>query len=381
VTIVRIVFAPDSFKETASAREVAEALAEGWTAMYPQADLRIVPMADGGEGTLDAIVTARGGVRVTCTVRGPQGEPVDAEYGLVDEGGTAIIEMAAASGLALVPKPQREPRHASTFGTGQLMAAALDGGVRRIILGIGGSATNDGGAGMAQALGYRLLDERGEELPRGGAALKALRRIDATQAHPRLKECSIRVASDVTNPLCGPTGASAVYGPQKGANAAAVDELNAALAHYAQIVKEELAVDILDVPGAGAAGGLGAGLIAFAHATLEPGADLVAEIVELAAQIDGADLVITGEGRLDSQSASGKTPVGVARIAKRLGVPVIAVAGTLAPGFESVYAHGVGTAFSILTEPMSLEDAQDQTLPLLRATAERIARFWNLREA
>ncbi|MCC6143770.1 MAG: glycerate kinase [Candidatus Hydrogenedentes bacterium] len=375
---MRVVFAPDSFKESASAREVASALAEGWARIDPGADLRLVPMADGGEGTLDAIVAARSGARAHCEVRGPLGDPVQAEWGVVDD--TAVMEMATASGLALVPSAQRDPRRASTCGTGQLVAAALDRGVRRIILGIGGSATNDGGAGFAQALGYRLLDDGGKDLAPGGASLIRLHRIDASRVHPRLFECSIRVATDVTNPLCGPNGASAVYGPQKGADAEAVRELDDALAHFASVVQEHIGVAVSDLPGAGAAGGLGAGLLAFARATLEPGADLVAEIVGLAGHLEGANLAITGEGRIDAQSASGKTPVGVARLAQKLGVPVIAVAGALGPGFETVYAHGIGAAISIVDRPMAIEEAKAQSLPLLRATGERLARLWRLHE-
>ncbi|MCC6696795.1 MAG: glycerate kinase [Candidatus Hydrogenedentes bacterium] len=372
----RIVIAPDSFKECLSALEVAEALARGVRRAIPGAAIEIVPMADGGEGTVDALVAGSGGTLETCRVTGPLGEPVDATFGMLGDGTTAIIEMAAASGLGLVAPEVRDPRHASTFGTGELLRAALDRGARRIILGIGGSATNDGGAGMAEALGYALLDEAGQPLPRGGAMLAHLARIDASGKDSRLAGCEVLVACDVTNPLCGPQGASAIYGPQKGATPRMVEELDAALRHFADVVLRQLGVAILDVPGAGAAGGLGGGLMAFANGRLRPGVELVADVVHLEERVRGAALVITGEGRLDAQTPNGKTPVGVARVAKRCGVPVVAIAGSLGGGYEQVYAHGIDAAFSICTGPMTLDYSRANAARLLEEAGEAVGRMW-----
>ena len=375
---MRVVIAPDSFKECASAEAVSAALAAGWLRVYPEADVVRVPMADGGEGTVAALVAATGGSLTTATVTGPLGEPVVATYGVLGDGATAIIEMAAASGLPLVPPERRDPRVATTHGTGELIRNALDRGAGRIIVGIGGSATNDGGAGMAQALGFSLMDRRGKELQPGGAALAQLARIDSSRKHPRLDACEILVACDVTNPLCGPNGASRVYGPQKGASETTVLELDAALRHYGKVIEEQLGVSVSDVPGAGAAGGLGAGLLAFANAKLRPGVELVAEACALAERMRGAYLVITGEGRLDAQSAQGKTPVGVARIAKRQGIPVVAVAGTLGEGYAQVYDHGIDAVFSICRGPIALDEAMSRAEELLADAAETIARLWKV---
>lgn len=372
----RIVIAPDSFKECQSALEVAEALARGVRRAIPGAAIEMVPMADGGEGTVDALVAGSGGTLETCLVTGPLGDTVDATFGMLGDGNTAIIEMAAASGLGLVAPERRDPRRASTFGTGELLRAALDRGARRIILGIGGSATNDGGSGMAEALGYTLLDETGRPLPRGGAALAHLARIDASGKDPRLAACDVLVACDVTNPLCGPQGASAIYGPQKGASPQVVEELDAALRHFADVVLRQLGVAILDVPGAGAAGGLGGGLMAFANGRLRPGVELVADVVRLEERLRGATLVITGEGRMDAQTPNGKTPVGVARVAKRFGIPVIAIAGSLGKGYEEVYAHGIDTAFSICTGPMTLDYSRANAARLLEEAGEAVGRMW-----
>lgn len=373
---MRIVIAPDSFKECASARQVADALAVGIRRVVPDADLMLMPMADGGEGTVDALVAATGGVLTEVNVTGPLGAPVAAIYGILGDGQTAVIEMAAASGLALVPPECRDPRITTTRGTGELMRHALDRGLRRMILGIGGSATNDGGAGMAQALGYSLLDEQGRELPSGGAALARLARIETGPRHPELDGCEVLVACDVTNPLCGPTGASYVYGPQKGASPEVAAELDAALRHYGEVVEKQIGVRILDLPGAGAAGGLGAGLVAFAHGRLMPGVQLVAEACGLEDRIRGADLVITGEGSLDAQTVHGKAPAGIAQIARRHNVPVVAVAGRLGEGRQSLYACGIRATFSICSAPMSLEEAVRNVEVLLADTAESVIRLW-----
>jgi glycerate kinase len=370
---MRIIIAPDSFKECLSAEAVALALAKGWRRGDPTTRILTIPMADGGEGTLDALLAATGGKRVRRTVPGPLGDPIEADYGLLQDG-TAIIEMAAASGLALVPAPLRNPERATTRGTGELMRHALDQGARKLLVCVGGSATNDGGAGMAQALGYRLLDHAGNELAPGGTALENLARIDGGEKHPGLAGCAVWVACDVDNPLCGPRGASHVYGPQKGATPAMVDRLDAALRHFGEIIEAQLGVNVLNIPGAGAAGGLAAGLMAFAGGTLRSGVELVAETCRLENRVERADLVITGEGRIDAQTAHGKTPVGVARCAKRHGVPVIAVAGMLGDGFEAVYGEGIDAVFPIAPRPCSLAESLQNAEPWLAQTGERIAR-------
>lgn len=373
---MRVVIAPDSFKECASAARVAAAIAAGVKRANPDAKITCVPMADGGEGTVDALVSATKGTLQTTRVTGPMGKAVDAVWGMLGDGRTAVIEMAAASGLALAPPDERDPRIASTRGTGELLCAALDRGVTGIILGIGGSATNDGGAGMAQAIGYSLRDEHGNELPPGGAALARLARIDKSKVHPRLAQCEVLVACDVTNPLCGPHGASHVYGPQKGATPDMVEELDAALRHYADVIESQVKDGISRYPGAGAAGGLGAGLMAFAGGRLQSGAELVADAAQLDVAISNADLVITGEGRIDGQTIEGKTPIGVARVARRFCVPVVALAGTVGPGYHAVYEHGIHAVFGICDSPMNLADAMRRVEELLAATGESVASLW-----
>lgn len=373
---MRIVIAPDSFKECASAAEVAEALAMGFRRVLPDAELVLVPMADGGEGTVDALVAATGGSKIELEVTGPLCEPVRAEYGILGDGCTAVIEMAAASGLELMPLGRRDPRITTTRGTGELMRHALERGVERIILGIGGSATNDGGAGMAQVLGFSFLDDQGKELPPGGAALARLARIDVSRRRPALAACEVLVACDVQNPLCGPKGASRVYGPQKGATEDVALELDAALRHLGETVERQLGVAILDVPGAGAGGGIAAGLVAFAGGRIRPGVEVVAEACDLGGRMQGADVVVTGEGRLDGQTAHGKTPAGVARLAKDRAIPVVAVAGTLGEGYEAAYDLGIDAVFSICSGPMGLNEAMANAKSLLADTAEAIARTW-----
>jgi len=332
---MRIVIAPQEYKGTLTAPEAAAAIAEGVRRILPTAELTIIPLADGGPGTVDAIVHAAGGSVRRARVHGPMLTPVDAAWGLLDNG-TAVIEMAAAAGLLLVPETDCDPRIASTYGVGELVLAALDAGCTEIIVGLGGSATNDGGAGMAQALGARLLDTDGRELPPGGAALARLHTIDVSGLDSRLAGLNVLGATDVRNPLCGPEGASLVYGPQKGASPQVAQKLDAALRHYAEVIERDLGIAVAEVPGAGAAGGLGAGLIAFLHASIRPGIDVIAEAVHLPERIRGADLVLTGEGRLDGQTAFGKTVAGVARIASAEEIPVIVVPGSLGEGWESV---------------------------------------------
>lgn len=369
----KIVIAPDSYKESLSALEVAQAVAAGFRQIFPDAEYVLVPVADGGEGTVDAMVAATGGRRETVVVSGPLGERVEAFYGLTGDGATAVIEMAAASGLALVPPAQRNPLRTSSRGTGELIRAALDAGARRFILGIGGSATNDGGVGMVQALGARLLDAEGRALDGSGGDLARLERIDVSALDPRLAECRIEVACDVDNPLTGPRGASAVFGPQKGATPEMVQVLDANLAHLARIVERDLGVAVDQVPGAGAAGGMGAAMLAFFGATLKPGIEIVTAAVDLDAQVRDADLVITGEGRIDFQTVHGKTPIGVARVAKRHGKAVIGIAGSLGANVGVVHEHGIDAVFSVLSRPCTLEEALGDAAANVELTARNVA--------
>ncbi len=368
---MRIVIAPNAFKGSLSALEAAEAIGEGVRVAAREAELVLVPIADGGDGTVDALVAATQGERRMLRVRGPLGDPVDAEYGLIDGGSTAVIEMAKAAGLALVPKEQRDPRITTTYGVGELLQHAYDAGAQHFVVGIGGSATNDGGAGMAQALGYHLLDQDGLELPPGGLALTRLARIHVGGVHTNWKETKVDVACDVTNPLTGPRGASAVYGPQKGATPEMVAELDAALHHFAEIIRRDLGVDVEQLPGAGAAGGLGAGLVAFAGARLQPGAEMVMEVLHLDERLMGAQLVITGEGRLDSQTARfGKGPAAVARHAKNAGIPVVAIGGSVADETElRLLFDGLEAT---VVEPGSLDEVIAQARPLLVRAATRL---------
>ncbi|QKE62753.1 glycerate kinase [Aquipseudomonas campi] len=377
---MKIVIAPDSFKESLGAAAVAEAIARGWRQVFPLAEIVLLPMADGGEGTVDALLAAVGGERRECQVRGPLGTPVQAHWGWLDNA-TAIIEMAAASGLHWVAPAQRDATRAGTYGTGELIREALDAGATRIILGLGGSATNDGGAGLLQALGVRLLDRQGAELAPGGAALAELERLDISGLDPRLQQVRVEVAADVDNPLCGPRGASRVFGPQKGANPTQVEQLDSALAHYAQCVAAILGEDHRDFPGVGAAGGVGFACKAFLHASFRPGIELVAELSGLAQALQGADLLITGEGRLDAQSLHGKTPVGVARIAQAAGVPVIALAGSLGVDYQALYGAGIAAAFSLTPGPVSLEQACASAAVELQARSVDLARLWRLAQA
>lgn len=373
---MKIVIAPDSFKGSLTALEVCEAAARGIRQIDAQIEIVQVPMADGGEGTVQSLVDATGGELVTERVTGPLGDPVEAVYGLLGDGESAVIEMAAASGLPLVPEEQRNPLNTTTCGTGELIAAALDQGRRKLIVGIGGSATTDAGAGMAQALGVRLLDDEGEPIGFGGAELGRLATIEMSRADPRLQEAEIRVACDVDNPLYGERGAAFVYGPQKGASAEDVKVLDANLRHFADVVQRDLGLDVRDIPGAGAAGGLGAGLVAFCGASLEPGVDIVIDAVDLPGAMRGADLCVTGEGAIDSQTAFGKTPAGVTSVARSGGVPVIALAGGVAFDAVSLHERGFSALTSILNRPMSLAEAMapDRAREMIAFTAQQMVR-------
>lgn len=371
--MMRIVVAPNAFKGSLSAVEAADAIREGILAVMRDAEVVTVPIADGGDGTVDALVAATNGERRVVRVRGPLGEPVDAEYGLIDNGSSAVIEMATAAGLKLVPADKRDPRITTTYGVGELMQHAFDAGARRFIIGIGGSATNDGGAGMAQALGYHLLDEQGHELKPGGLALKRLARIHVGGVHANWNEAKVEVACDVSNPLTGPNGASAIYGPQKGATPEMVAELDYALRRFAEIVRRDLGVDVEHIPGAGAAGGLGAGLVAFTGAELKPGAELVMAALEFDARLESANLVITGEGRVDSQTARfGKGPAAVARHARNAGIPVVAIGGSIAD--EKELALLFDAVEATIVEPRSLEEALANARELLVRASARIMR-------
>ena len=377
---MKIVIAPQGFKGSLTALEVARAIGDGVRQVEPDAEIDLVPVADGGDGTLQALVDVSDGKVVTTTVTGPLGAPVYAQWGSMGKGGnggngkTAVIEMARASGLALLDPSELDPLNASTRGTGELFKTALDAGHRKFIIGIGGSATNDGGAGMMQALGARLLDADGMELPPGGAALANLDRIDVSGLDRRAVEASIDVACDVNNPLCGPDGASAVFGPQKGATPELVEQLDAALARFAEIIERDLGKAVRDDPGAGAAGGLGAGLMAFLNARLKAGVDIVLDAVDLDAHLEGSDLVITGEGQIDHSTIFNKAPVGVAERAKKRGIPVIAIAGGLGEGYRETHEKGIDAAFTLVSGPMPLDDAIANTADLLAGVAEEIMR-------
>lgn len=373
---MKIVIAPDSFKESLSAAGVARALARGLRQALPEAELIECPLGDGGEGTLDAVLAATDGEVREAQVTGPLGEPVTARWGWLAEQRTAFVEMASASGLELVPKARRDVRVATSRGTGELLQAALDAGAERLVLAIGGSATNDGGAGLLQALGARLLDAQGQALAPGGAALANLASIDLAALHPRLAEVAVVIAADVDNPLCGPQGASHVFGPQKGASPEQVQELDGALAHFATITAATLGRDVREQPGAGAAGGVGFAALAFLGATFRPGIEVVADLVGLEEALVGADLALTGEGRLDGQTLRGKTPAGVLRLAQRQGVPVVAVAGSLGEGYDALYEQGLAAAFSLVPGPLSLDEALAQAEVLLERTARDIGRLW-----
>jgi glycerate 2-kinase len=372
--MMKFVLAPDSFKESMTAKKAALAMEKGVKAVFPDAECVIVPMADGGEGTVDSLISMKNGEMIKTEVLGPLGESVIAEYGLLGEGQTAVIEMASASGLELIKPEDRNPLLTTSYGTGQLIKHALDKGVRRFLIGIGGSATNDGGAGMLQALGVSFKDENGKELSFGGGALGRLHTIDVSGLDERIKHVKFDVACDVTNPLIGENGASAIFGPQKGATAEMVHALDQNLSHFADVMKEQLGQDIAHMDGAGAAGGLGAGLMVFLNAELKKGIDLIIEYTGLEEQVRGADYVFTGEGSIDAQTLFGKTPYGVAGVAKKYSVPVIAFAGRIGNGVESLYDNGFNAIIGILRGVTTFEEALDSGEENLAFTTENICR-------
>ncbi len=373
---MKIIIAPDSFKGSLSALEAADAVETGIRRVYSDIDIIKIPMADGGEGTVQSLVDATGGRIISVKALDPLCREVDSFYGILGDGKTAVIEMAAASGLTLLKEEERNPLITTTFGTGQLIKHALDMGCRSIIMGIGGSATNDGGAGMAAALGVKLLDGEGRDIGFGGGALKELVKIDRTGMDQRLAECVITAACDVSNPLTGKNGASYVFGPQKGANNDMVRLLDDNLEKYGIILEKAYGMPLRNVPGAGAAGGMGAGLLAFLNADLKKGIDIVIEATGLEEKLKSADLVITGEGMMDKQTVFGKTPYGVAQLAAKYKVPVIAIAGGIGDGAEVLYDNGINSIFSIVDKPMTLREAIDNSRILLQNTAERIMRLF-----
>lgn len=375
---MHILIAPDSFKDCLSARQVALALQHGMEKVLKEATFQIAPMADGGEGTVESLIDATGGRKIELRLMDPLLREVSSFYGITGDGSTAVIEMAAASGIELLKPSERNPWVTSTFGTGQLIGDALDRGCRKILLGIGGSATNDGGAGMAEALGVKFTNEKGKKIGPGGGMLGDLHKIHMEGIHPAIKDAEIRVACDVTNPLTGPEGASAIYGPQKGADPMMVKQLDKHLEHFAGRIREQLGKEVSLTPGAGAAGGLGAGLMAFLDARLARGFELVAETAQLEEKIRKADLVVTGEGKIDRQTQYGKTPFGVAQLARKYGKPVIAVAGTLDQGAEVLYDQGFHVILPILDQPGDLAYALAQGERLLEQSGERIGRWLDL---
>ena len=372
---MKILVAPQEFKGSISALSAAEAAKTGILRVFPQAEVVLCPVADGGDGTLETLVEVSGGEVKTCSVQNPIGETIQAQWGAMGDGVTAVIEMARTSGLALLSLGERDPLNASTYGLGQAISEALDGGFRRFIVGIGGSATNDAGAGMAQALGANLLDDQGNTINFGGAALSNLQTVDISNMDSRIKDSKFLVACDVSNPLTGEEGASAVYGPQKGATPEMVRSLDDALSNFATVVKKDLKKDVSEISGAGAAGGLGAGMMAFMGAELKAGVDIVLETVNLRDKLASVDLVITGEGGLDFQTVYNKAPIGVARIASEHNIPTIAIAGLLGSNFKVVHEHGIRAATSIVDGPITLEEASERAFELISDSVEESLRF------
>jgi glycerate 2-kinase len=375
---MKVLIAPDAFKESLCAPEAARAIAAGFRQVLPEALLVQAPLADGGEGTLDCLLAAGGGRKLRCRVTGPLGAPVEACYGLLDQGRTAMLEMAYASGLTLVPPALRNPLTTTSRGTGELIRVALDAGIRHIVLGVGGSATIDGGMGMLRALGVRLLDAAGQELEGVGADLGRVAGIDRSGLDPRLDGCRIEVACDVDNPLTGPQGAAAVFGPQKGATAEMIPTLDDGLANWAGILAAETGIAIAALPHAGAAGGVAGTLHAVLGARLRPGIEVVLAALDFERDLTDADLVVTGEGRMDRQTLHGKVPIGVARLARRHGVPVIGIAGALGDDLDGLRAEGFRALFSIQPRPAGIEDALRDAATQLRRTAGEVAATWRL---
>ncbi|CAG9298362.1 glycerate kinase [Celerinatantimonas diazotrophica] len=375
---MKIVVAPDSFKESLSAPHAAEAIINGFSEIFPSADYHPIPLADGGEGTVAALVAASGGRVVRTKVHGARMTDVDSFFGILSNEQTAVIEVAAACGLEQLTPSLRNPKLTTSYGVGELIIAALDQGVSHILVGLGGTASNDAGSGMLQALGAKFLDAQGHELPAGGAALGQLVTIDFSSLDPRLKKAKIDVAYDVDNVLCGPNGASFIFGAQKGADHKAIIELDNALNHFAKRCYEQYGMDLLSIEGGGAAGGLGAAFAGILNAVLSPGVELLMDALQIDEALQGADLVITGEGRIDGQSLSGKTPFGVAQRAKKYGVPVIAIGGSLGDNYEKLYEHGITAIFSCVNRVDQLSEILASAETDLISSARNIAALWKL---
>jgi glycerate kinase len=374
---MKMIVAPDSFKGSVTAVEFCQIAEQAIQKLVPDAEIVKLPLADGGEGTVESLVSCTGGSMKTLQVTGPMGDPVEAFYGILGDGETAVVEMACASGLPLVPEGKRNPMKATTYGTGELILKILDEGCSHLIMGIGGSATNDGGAGMLQALGFDLLDENGQAIAWGAEGLQALKRIETGKADPRLGNLKVEVACDVDNPLVGDKGASVIYGPQKGADPAMVEAMDQALQNFADCIDRDLGKQVADLKGAGAAGGLGAGLYAFLDADLRMGFEIIRETVSLDQHFtQDVDLVITGEGQMNYQTLHGKLPVGISRLSKANGIPAIAIVGSIGRGIEALYDEGIVSIFSIMDKPMSLEDAMANGKVLLADTIERTMRLF-----
>lgn len=373
---MKIVIAPDSFKGSLTALEASLAMERGIKKAFPRAETVLVPVADGGEGTMDSLVAVTNGRKVEVTVKGPMLDSVQAAYGILGDQETCVIEMASASGLILIEPEERNPLLATTYGTGELIKKAMDDGCRKFILAIGGSATNDGGIGMLQALGMGLLDSDGNSVGYGGAELARIVEIDEQVFDPRIAACEFLIASDVQNPLIGPNGASHVFGPQKGATDVMVEFLDTQLSAWADLVENKTGIRLHDKPGAGAAGGIGGAFQAFFPARTKRGIDIVVEYTKLKEKLHGAQCVFTGEGQIDFQTASGKTPMGVAEEAKKQGIPVFALSGSIGKGIEELYQHGITSVHSIVSAPIILQEAIERGAALLEATAEQVMRTY-----
>lgn len=376
---MKVVIAPDSFKESLTAKQVSEAIKTGLARVWHDAEFVTVPVADGGEGTVQSLIDATQGEQVFTTVTAPLGNDVEAFYGILGDGETAVIEMAEASGLHLVPSDARDPKLTSSIGTGQLIKHALDRGIQRLIIGLGGSATNDGGVGMLTALGVAFLDESGHAITPNGDGLAALASIDISGLDPRLATCEVLVACDVDNPLCGDKGASAIFGPQKGATVSDVTLLDNALRKFGELTEQATGKHVLTREGAGAAGGMGAALLGYTPARLQPGIEIVLETVKLAQHVADADIVFTGEGRIDHQTAHGKTPMGVAQVAKQFDLPVVALAGCVGDNYQAVYECGIDAVFACVPRAMSLSEAMKEADVNVANLAENVARMWQIK--
>ena len=372
---MKILIAPQSYKGSISAIKVAEAITEGALNIFPSIESLIIPVADGGDGTLETLVESTSGIIHNSNATGPLGNSIPIIWGTLGDSKTAIIEMARISGLALVPQNKRNPYYTTSYGLGEIIKEALDLGYRKFIIGIGGSATNDGGAGMAQALGAKLTDANKNSIDFGGLALNEITKIDISGIDPRINESEILVACDVNNPLCGPNGASFVYGPQKGASPKMVKTLDDALYHFGSQLISDTGINIMEIEGSGAAGGIGGGMVGFLNAKLKPGVEIVLDTLDFDKSLKNVDLVITGEGQIDFQTVFSKAPIGVAKHAKKYNIPVIAICGSLGENYQDVHSHGIDAVIPIIPKPMDLKKASDNAYELIKNTSEQIFRI------